>query len=114
MLELIEHATVEPSGNISRERSLELNPEYDQLYHKLYPGYATPSAAVLALVAVGEGCRDSALEASSSAASTAAEAMASFSAAPVDDTHYDEVHESTFRRERQTQFEILMHLLPKK
>ena len=41
----------------------ELDAEYERLYNAMYQRFGTPSAAVLALVAVGEAARELALDA---------------------------------------------------
>ena len=112
MLELIDEACQYHAGVITRDRLLELHPEYNRVYQELYPGYGTPKADTLALVAVGEASRESALDAAISASSTAAEAKASSAAAAVGDAQYDEVYEAAFQDERQAQFEVLRQLDP--
>ncbi len=107
-LRLLEFADERASGRPPHDQLTALRSDATRLYDTLYPGYGSPSATALALTAVGEAAfTESALDAAIGASSTAAEAMASSAAAAVDDAQYDDVHEATYRNERQVQLELL-------
>lgn len=87
--------------------------ESDELYKRLYPGYGAPSAAALALSAVGEAAYTrSHLDAAINASSTAAMAVASAAGDAAPYGCYDDVHEAAYRSERQAQLELLRQLDP--
>jgi hypothetical protein len=112
-LRLLEFAGERASGPPLHDQLTALRSDATRLYDTLYPGYGSPSATALALTAVGEAAfTESALDAAIGASSTAAEAMATSAAAGVEDARYDEVHEATYRAERQAQLEWLRHLDP--
>lgn len=95
----------------SQHQLTSLRSESTQLYDQLYPGYGYPSAAALALAAVGEAAfTESDLEAAIGAASTAAQAKAASAAATVDDAQYNEVYQTSYLAERQAQLELLRAL----
>jgi hypothetical protein len=82
--------------------------ESTRLYDSLYPGHSAPSAAVLALSAVGEAAfTESALTAATNAASFAADALGSFLASDADEELYDEVYSEAYNTERIAQIELL-------
>jgi hypothetical protein len=105
MLELAERRA---SGSYEDHLPASMNEDFDRLYAKLYPGYGTPSAAALALSAIGEAAfTQSPLAAAINASSTAAMAAATAAAAEVSDDQYDSVHDAAFLLERQAQLQLL-------
>ncbi|VTR97092.1 hypothetical protein [Tuwongella immobilis] len=112
-LKLLEFAERRASNSPSQDQLTALRSEATRLYDTLYPGYGSPSAAALALTAVGEAAfTDSSADAAISASSTAAEARATAAAMAVDDDRYDDTHDETYADERQCQLAMLKRLDP--
>ena len=82
--------------------------EFSRLYDSLYPGYGSPSPAVLALSAFGEPAfTKDPLTAAKLASSTAAMAVAGWAAELADDSQYDVTHDAAYARESIAQAEML-------
>jgi len=110
-LRLLEFAESRVSGSASHDQLTTLRSDATRLYDRLYPGYGSPSATVLALSAVGEAAfTESPLNAAINASTTAAMAAASAAAVAADDEKYDAVHDATYLTERQAQSELLRQL----